>query len=1787
MNIKHSYLKLYEDNNLSNHLSKIEETCKSLVVYQGWMKVFEGFIPNQPHSSNCIKTINIKWHIGFCIIDPQEKSLICFNDKKAADEYCCDKIIIRISKVYPSYEESKIFDNINTNKINNSLEISHSLKKILPKPVNVICCSPKNNLEVDYYEKSSHLMKIVSYTLNNKDALNFNFSSTSNYSKSATLSKLDTTKKIDMNGNCNLRNYNNTSYNSIDKKNVSLVPIFQSVNFLSNGQTIPTYYYNTSKIIPIQARVDKNISVGFSTDITNSNSIDFLSNVCELTCYDNNLFPPFKRCKMNNTKRENKEKVIKNANLLNENYYKIIKTPPCNSKNSLCECKVFTNNFLLPMSSSKYYPNNSKNVGLFQQKYLSRYPETPYYDLNKSINFSNQFNKNITTQNKYLQENSNLFSNSNTSNNQNDIYYGQNYYPNDSVFLYKERKKSDMGHGLYHNKFLNNSTRSDELTSSSSSKIIPVLNLPEHNLETTFDNNMIDRKINNEKFNLPSRKLSTNSINKKSRRIYNDDETFNEYDDIIINNSLLLTPKSNEKSVSLNNIYQSINDTKLDQCPVLKFNNFGFVDGDIINDKKFYGKKRQNHKLKGNISNLEDHLESWQPFIKNNKKSAMISKLDSTNQVRIFILDDENAPFLVKKYETCYEGDGSDEKKKSKLVPHKMGENKERCHSTNFTKIKNSYSQSNLTLHHNYSEEEKSIPIESLPSLSSNKLANFFIKPFRNNPLKRTKSVSKLEREHKLGDRIYWPDTRQSSENLSSTGMYNKYPQKSLYYGNLGTTFDNNQKQKLRNCKSHESLMSFSNTSHMIDLGSSTTQLHPVHPSVLGIANCFKVANTYYACKTPSERAKWIENLRRTMNPRRDQSRRTENALQIWILEAKGIPSKKNYFCEICLDKTLYARTSAKLKGDICFWGEYFDFSMLPNVEDVCINLYKEADPKKKKDRTTLVGYVQIKMDQLLSRHPVEKWYNIKVGSEGFSNKLTSNWVSKSSSEQASIRIKARFQTIDVLPMHVYDHLLYFVKENYLPLCLALEPILSVKAKEDFANSLVRILHKHRCIKEFLCDLIMSEVNVLDNKHLMFRGNSLATKAMESYMKLVADDYLQETLGDFIKMVLEGNDNCEVDPMKLPNSTPNLLERNRQQLIFLCEAAWSKIIVSLKFFPIELKQVFDLLRRRLISSNKSELADNLISSSIFLRYLCPAILSPSLFSLVSEFPNQQVSRNLTLIAKTIQTLANFNKFGGKEHYMEFMNDFVTREWDNMHSFLLKISTNNGMTFDGSLQSTTSAITNLDVLIDTGKELSLLYNYLEEVWVDEIHEKVSSEENNLSHLKDILNEINLSKNRNFDNISTHTLHTSGSYSPSSDYENGTSLSYNQKIETIPNHNFLKLRENTINMENVSNKDSSYHTRNSMINNDHNNISLDGRSKSQHLDFNVPKTSRNSLYNSRDHIDINQGYFEPRQYTIYDDTSNHTTEQKYSNKIIQKPYEKYHIYDEVAHSNKINGPPIGHKDLLLTTSNKPLCSYSSSSQGTSEIIDSESSDIEVTLHGGVNKPVKRQKRKSIADAQIILDGRSHIHNTLSIPFSSGYQSQSQSSPISSNSISPVDLDSPTKNVNILKQYDIPNNCMRQRRPSSPLFVHSYSNSTGTTSSNASSAANDSGVGTSTASIQNSSIRNRKNIWHNTQSESLELLDSENSLQNLTLHENNKNKSEVSNQQIIIENQKREIERLIRENEILRRQMSSNILSLNAIDSQKNVSIKNNSLSTYSLINNSTNDISSSINKNLSSC
>lgn len=170
-----------------------------------------------------------------------------------------------------------------------------------------------------------------------------------------------------------------------------------------------------------------------------------------------------------------------------------------------------------------------------------------------------------------------------------------------------------------------------------------------------------------------------------------------------------------------------------------------------------------------------------------------------------------------------------------------------------------------------------------------------------------------------------------------------------------------------------------------------------------------------------------------------------------------------------------------------------------------------------------------------------------------------------------------------------------------------------VKAKEDIATSLVLAMQCEGMAKQFLADIVMMDILRVDDQRLTFRGNSLATKAMEAYLKLTGDRYLQETLGDIVADVLNSQLDCEVDPLKVVGI--GSLEKQQQNLRNAVQKAWNKILESHANFPLELRECFATFRESLVQLHREDISDNLISASIFLRFLCPAILSPSLFNI--------------------------------------------------------------------------------------------------------------------------------------------------------------------------------------------------------------------------------------------------------------------------------------------------------------------------------------------------------------------------------------------------------------------------------------------------------------------------------------------------------------------------------------------------------------------------------------------
>ncbi|XP_031654860.1 RAS protein activator like-3 isoform X1 [Oncorhynchus kisutch] len=541
-----------------------------------------------------------------------------------------------------------------------------------------------------------------------------------------------------------------------------------------------------------------------------------------------------------------------------------------------------------------------------------------------------------------------------------------------------------------------------------------------------------------------------------------------------------------------------------------------------------------------------------------------------------------------------------------------------------------------------------------------------------------------------------------------------------------------------------------------LDLSADTsTVIRPVHSSILGEKYCFEVINSEnnhcFGCTSAAERDRWIEDLRRAAQPNKDNCERTENSLSLWVNEAKDLLPKRRYYCELHLDGTLFARTSSRAVGKSShhsslvgdgssggvlggsggvvggcqlFWGEFFELDNLPSVSQITLHLFRDEEPKKKRhsrDESTLhpLGSVAISLADIRGRAFQEKWHPIipykASGAGGTKEQL---------GPQASLRVKARFQNLQVLPIERYKEFAEFVTVDYVGMCRNLQPLLSVRKKEELAGALVHVLQSIGKAKEFLIELGSAEVERLREKEaLIFRENTLATKAIDEYMKLVGQKYLIDTLGDFITRLYASVESCEVDPLKCPASE---LSNNQRHLKESCEEAVQKITEMHGSFPEELNRIFSSWVELCEEQGRPEIGQRLISASLFLRFLCPAILSPSLFGLTQPYPEPATLRTLTFTAKVIQNLANFTLFGEKEEYMLFMNDFLQQYWERMRCFLQTVSS----------PDIEIPMTSFDGYVDLPLRLAVLHSLL----VDIISPMKQDTIDKLHPLPSILNQI---------------------------------------------------------------------------------------------------------------------------------------------------------------------------------------------------------------------------------------------------------------------------------------------------------------------------------------------------------------------------------------------------------------------------------------------------------------
>ncbi|EAT48915.1 AAEL000093-PA [Aedes aegypti] len=243
-----------------------------------------------------------------------------------------------------------------------------------------------------------------------------------------------------------------------------------------------------------------------------------------------------------------------------------------------------------------------------------------------------------------------------------------------------------------------------------------------------------------------------------------------------------------------------------------------------------------------------------------------------------------------------------------------------------------------------------------------------------------------------------------------------------------------------------------------------------------------------------------------------------------------------------------------------------------------------------------------------------------------------------------SLRLKLIYTADHVFPLATYDHLLNILIQsiNQKPITASAVHILGeiIQNKTEVAQPLVRLFTHTNVIAPMIKALADHEISKLTDPTTIFRGNTLVSKMMDEAMRLSGLHYLHNTLRPIVEEIFADKKPCEIDPARVKDKS--MIDTNLVNLQEYVEKVFEAITKSAVKCPAVLCQIFHDLREcaaKYFPQNK-EVRYSVVSGFIFLRFFAPAILGPKLFDLTTEPVDEQTTRTLTLISKTIQSLGN-------------------------------------------------------------------------------------------------------------------------------------------------------------------------------------------------------------------------------------------------------------------------------------------------------------------------------------------------------------------------------------------------------------------------------------------------------------------------------------------------------------------------------------------------------------------
>jgi len=232
---------------------------------------------------------------------------------------------------------------------------------------------------------------------------------------------------------------------------------------------------------------------------------------------------------------------------------------------------------------------------------------------------------------------------------------------------------------------------------------------------------------------------------------------------------------------------------------------------------------------------------------------------------------------------------------------------------------------------------------------------------------------------------------------------------------------------------------------------------------------------------------------------------------------------------------------------------------------------------------------------------------------------------------------------------------------------LAITKISQVTEADRIASNIMILSDFHANTVTVIKSLIKREVKQANHAGSLMRANSMASKLMKVFSTVIGRPLLIATLGDQVKRICADEESSyEVDEVRL--SEGENLEQNRERLKTVCSKILRCILDSTGDAPKEIFEICRYLQEKVTAKFPGS-AQLCIGGFLFLRFFCPAIVTPHVCGIVPTSPSIKPQRGLVLCAQVLQNIANNQTYGAKEAFMTFMNEFISNNVSACQDYL--------------------------------------------------------------------------------------------------------------------------------------------------------------------------------------------------------------------------------------------------------------------------------------------------------------------------------------------------------------------------------------------------------------------------------------------------------------------------------------------------------------------------------------